>query len=183
MLPEISNVYPQLGPGDATRLDVEVPYSDLNRTLGADDVALYLHSAGSTGLPKPVCLTQKILTQWARNRKHHIPGLIVIDGSNRPSTSSFDRLPGPPHQLGCYGSPRFPHYGHLNSAYCAACERPTRRSLWSKISRATSSTRSSEHIGSCSDVWLQWNDGGSFLCRGSSLFTLATIFRAHRLNP
>ncbi|KAJ7625826.1 putative nonribosomal peptide synthetase, partial [Roridomyces roridus] len=57
-------IYPHLG--HETFRDEFVPYpgpSGVHTSL--DDVAIYLHSSGSTGLPKPIPQTHRILIQWA----------------------------------------------------------------------------------------------------------------------
>jgi len=36
-----------------------------SRTSSSDELALYLHSSGSTGIPKPIPQTHKRLCQWA----------------------------------------------------------------------------------------------------------------------
>lgn len=64
-LPSIHVVYPSLS-GVAQNVE-EVPFPAIEKP-GDDDIALYLHSAGSTGLPKPIALSQKIINQWVNNR-------------------------------------------------------------------------------------------------------------------
>ncbi|KAI0087796.1 hypothetical protein BDY19DRAFT_1010558 [Irpex rosettiformis] len=43
----------------------EGPYPKDSQEPGMDDIVMYSHSSGSTGLPKPVPLTRRIQLQWA----------------------------------------------------------------------------------------------------------------------
>ncbi|KAH8107711.1 acetyl-CoA synthetase-like protein [Cristinia sonorae] len=65
-LPSIYCVYPFLyqSPGARSNLITE-PYPSPFCQIAEDEVVLYLHSSGSTGLPKPIPTTKKIATQWA----------------------------------------------------------------------------------------------------------------------
>ena len=49
-------------PGSAFDLGL---YPATNAQQDMDDLVLILHSSGSTGLPKPVPMTRKIMLQWA----------------------------------------------------------------------------------------------------------------------
>lgn len=67
-LPDIREIYPGIG----TKVGpVETPETALFPSIPVpteDDLAMYLHSAGSTGLPKPIPLTQQIVSQWTNSR-------------------------------------------------------------------------------------------------------------------
>ena len=69
-LPSIHSVYPSLS--GAIQNVEEVTFPTI-KNPGDDDIALYLHSAGSTGLPKPIALSQKIINQWVNNRMSLMP--------------------------------------------------------------------------------------------------------------
>ncbi|KAJ6473883.1 hypothetical protein C8R45DRAFT_835129, partial [Mycena sanguinolenta] len=64
-IPSLSEVYPNLG---AEKL--ESPFqayysSDQSLALSLDNIALYMHSSGSTGFPKPIAQTHRALVGWA----------------------------------------------------------------------------------------------------------------------
>ncbi|KAJ3557049.1 hypothetical protein NM688_g1689 [Phlebia brevispora] len=66
-LPELSKVYPKFAVGNGIAHDAkEALYPALPRP-GNDELAMFIHSSGSTGFPKPIPLTQKIITQWVKN--------------------------------------------------------------------------------------------------------------------
>ena len=67
-LPDIREIYPgiDIQQGPITTPEVE-PYPDLENPED-HELAMYLHSAGSTGLPKPIPLTQKIIVSWINQR-------------------------------------------------------------------------------------------------------------------
>ena len=62
-------IYPHLAPNSAV-LDANfTPYPVYGKPYDPDDVALILHSSGSTGLPKPIFKTRKIMLQWVLGGK------------------------------------------------------------------------------------------------------------------
>ncbi|KAF8215590.1 acetyl-CoA synthetase-like protein [Mycena galopus ATCC 62051] len=61
-IPLLGQIYPHLG--HETTEDVFVPYPSPSTSIALDDVALYLHSSGSTGFPKSIPETH-------RNLIHH----------------------------------------------------------------------------------------------------------------
>lgn len=68
-IPEIGSIYPSLRLVDGKSVEISdwLPYPTCDRPQD-NDVALYLHSAGSTGLPKPIPITQRVLTQYMTHR-------------------------------------------------------------------------------------------------------------------
>ena len=68
-LPSIHQIYPSMDPDPARKIE-EAPFPAPDKPAD-DETALYLHSAGSTGLPKPIALNQKIIVQWINNRKSY----------------------------------------------------------------------------------------------------------------
>ncbi|KXN81584.1 L-aminoadipate-semialdehyde dehydrogenase large subunit [Leucoagaricus sp. SymC.cos] len=62
-MPALNYVYPKLGNEKAS--DSFEPYPSPSQTPSLDDVAVILHSLGSTGLPKAIPQTHKRLCQWA----------------------------------------------------------------------------------------------------------------------
>ncbi|KAF7798250.1 hypothetical protein EIP86_009467 [Pleurotus ostreatoroseus] len=76
-LPEIGTLYPRFRAHNTAVEPEWVPYPS-RPTPGENDMALYMHSAGSTGLPKPIPITQRVMTQWTTHsyytgtRKHGI---------------------------------------------------------------------------------------------------------------
>ena len=61
-IPTLAQCYPYLG--RETYNDTFVPYPALQRPQGMDDVILYIHSSGSTGLPKPIPQTNTTALHW-----------------------------------------------------------------------------------------------------------------------
>ncbi|KAF7343921.1 General substrate transporter [Mycena venus] len=61
-VPSLSQVYPNLGDEKPDRAFDPYPASANRPAL--DDVCLYLHSSGSTGLPKAIPETHRVLWQW-----------------------------------------------------------------------------------------------------------------------
>ena len=66
-LPDFFTVFPALSGGKVAETAVE-PYPQDPRVHLKDDIALYLHSSGSTGFPKPIPLTRKIILEWCQRR-------------------------------------------------------------------------------------------------------------------
>ena len=66
-MPSLNEVYPKLG---RERVDDPFkPYPQPTTRPPMTDIVLYLHSSGSTGLPKAIPQTHQTLAQWAAFRK------------------------------------------------------------------------------------------------------------------
>lgn len=61
-IPALKDLFPDLGNEDSSSGDFE-PYPSLER-LSPDDVLIYIHSSGSTGFPKPIAQTVRIIKDW-----------------------------------------------------------------------------------------------------------------------
>ncbi|EIW83469.1 acetyl-CoA synthetase-like protein [Coniophora puteana RWD-64-598 SS2] len=61
-LPPIARIYPKLGRETAENAFAPFPY----KRPHPEEVAMYLHSSGSTGFPKPIAITHLRLIQWLR---------------------------------------------------------------------------------------------------------------------
>ena len=61
-IPTLAQCYPYLG--RETYNDTFVPYPALQKPQDMDAVILYLHSSGTTGLPKPIAQTNTIVLHW-----------------------------------------------------------------------------------------------------------------------
>ncbi|KAJ7636839.1 acetyl-CoA synthetase-like protein [Roridomyces roridus] len=61
-IPLLGQIYPHLGHEDTD--DKCFPYPGPANRTSMDEVALYLHSSGSTGLPKSIPLTHRNVIQW-----------------------------------------------------------------------------------------------------------------------
>lgn len=72
----IYEVFPTLKSGNKNDVPSEGPYPERQTPLDPNKPVIVLHSSGSTGLPKPVFLTYKILLQWTQSGMsqicHHI---------------------------------------------------------------------------------------------------------------
>ena len=64
-LPSLQEVFPYFAPTSARNNTVVTPYPVSKRTRSLDDPAIYIHSSGSTGLPKSILWTERIFLQWA----------------------------------------------------------------------------------------------------------------------
>jgi acyl-coenzyme A synthetase/AMP-(fatty) acid ligase len=70
--PTLKDLYPSLGGGDATdenESDAYTPNGASPTEVGKLEGGVYLHSSGSTGLPKPIRLTNKVISSYARMRE------------------------------------------------------------------------------------------------------------------
>lgn len=77
-LPDIETIYPNLRADDRSARTADwLPYPACERPQD-DDVALYMHSAGSTGLPKPIPITQRVLAQWTT---HSTSSTVLINNT------------------------------------------------------------------------------------------------------
>jgi acyl-coenzyme A synthetase/AMP-(fatty) acid ligase len=70
-VPAVETLYPRLGKekGD----DAFEPYPPYTTRPPLSDVAMYLHSSGSTGLPKAIPQTHLILIHWVAFRELFLP--------------------------------------------------------------------------------------------------------------
>jgi acyl-coenzyme A synthetase/AMP-(fatty) acid ligase len=66
-MPPVLEIYPRLGREIAE--DPFVPYPKAAVRPDLDSAVLYLHSSGSTGFPKSIKETYRILAQWASFRE------------------------------------------------------------------------------------------------------------------
>lgn len=62
-MPALSQIYPHLGA--ETQANAFESYVAPTIRPALDDIAMYLHSSGSTGFPKAIPQTHRILIQWA----------------------------------------------------------------------------------------------------------------------
>ncbi|KXN82915.1 Long-chain-fatty-acid--CoA ligase [Leucoagaricus sp. SymC.cos] len=62
-MPALNYIYPKLGNEKAS--DSFEPYPPPSQIPSPNDIAVFLHSSGSTGLPKAIPQTHKRLCQWA----------------------------------------------------------------------------------------------------------------------
>lgn len=65
-IPSLNDLYPKLGA--ETLSDAFTLYPPVSSRPSVTDVAIYLHSSGSTGPPKAIGLTHMSLIQMARSR-------------------------------------------------------------------------------------------------------------------
>lgn len=65
-LPRLHDIFPQLSDSAVQPVD---PFPPAGKPHCMDDIVLYLHSSGSTGLPKPIPQRQETSVQWCSIRK------------------------------------------------------------------------------------------------------------------
>lgn len=70
--PPLQLMYPTLLAKPGTSAPRIVPYPPRKRPHTADDIVLYLHSSGSTGLPKPIPQTELRSQEWIEGSKPQI---------------------------------------------------------------------------------------------------------------
>ena len=67
-LPGLLDAFPQFqtdAHNDALKVN---PYPPPHKEPGDDDPSFYLHSSGSTGFPKPICHTHRVIRLYMRRR-------------------------------------------------------------------------------------------------------------------
>ena len=58
------DIYPHLATDHNTPRADFAPYPPYDKPYDPDEVALILHSSGSTGLPKPIMKTRRVMLEW-----------------------------------------------------------------------------------------------------------------------
>ncbi|KIJ66073.1 hypothetical protein HYDPIDRAFT_27271 [Hydnomerulius pinastri MD-312] len=86
-LPRLADIYPKLG--RESQSDPFEPYPEPKTPLDPDSQALYIHSSGSTGFPKPIGYTYKMQIHWLRQ-----PGFISYRDTAAPKRMAGMSLPG-----------------------------------------------------------------------------------------
>ena len=66
-LPALDVIFPRLGV--ESKKDLFIPYPALETRPAISDICMFLHSSGSTGLPKIIPQTHKTLLNWAASCK------------------------------------------------------------------------------------------------------------------
>ncbi|KAF7362617.1 General substrate transporter [Mycena venus] len=110
-IPSLAQVYPNLGTETAASRFESYPIPATKP--GLDDVAMYLHSSGSTGFPKAIPQTHRILIQWASlGTPFHLEGTF-LDSHHfiAAITDLRDHIPQPVASMAC---PAF----HLAGTFC-----------------------------------------------------------------
>lgn len=75
-IPSLAEIYPKLGRELAD--DPFEPYPEHPSRPGLSDLALYLHSSGSTGFPKAIPQTHIMMVHWAAFRASNLFPLRII---------------------------------------------------------------------------------------------------------
>ena len=65
-LPSLDAIFPRLG--HEVEEDAFIPYPAIETRPDLSEVCLYLHSSGSTGLPKVIPQSHKVQINWAGSR-------------------------------------------------------------------------------------------------------------------
>lgn len=71
------DIFPHLATNELNSRREFTPYPARDKSYDPDELALILHSSGSTGLPKPIPKTHKIVLQWARGGEIFILILVM----------------------------------------------------------------------------------------------------------
>lgn len=86
-MPPLDYIYPKLG--GAVVCDTFSSYPIPLQPSSPDDVAIYLHSSGSTGLPKAIPQTNRILCGWAGVGGYQIEGFKTCTALTRLVYQAF----------------------------------------------------------------------------------------------
>lgn len=68
-LPDLYEIFPSLGPAKNIDETAFTPYPLPEKPRQPDDLVIYIHSSGSTGLPKSIGWTEKIFLHWTDSCK------------------------------------------------------------------------------------------------------------------
>lgn len=146
-LPPFPQIYPSLKATNGPIPPV-TPYPTKDNT-GLNDLALLLHSSGSTGFPKPIPSTRRIATQWVN------AGLSMF--SSLDSLSHCHNFSGCgmratfPLQTSSIFSPNVSRIWLCSSSLHTTCLQRSRWYIWSSLPGTTCHTDDAEHAGGRED--------------------------------
>ena len=73
-LPDLYEMFPSLHPDkDGREISEVTPYPNVSAEFSLDEPALYLHSSGSTGFPKPIKQTHRTMLEWCHSGMCAVP--------------------------------------------------------------------------------------------------------------
>lgn len=75
-LPTLRYAFPKLG--KEVTADPFTPYPPASKRPDLDSPAIYIHSSGSTGFPKPIAHSHRIQIQWLTRRTLACTVLIIL---------------------------------------------------------------------------------------------------------
>ncbi|KAJ6575613.1 putative aminoadipate reductase [Mycena vulgaris] len=113
-IPSLGQIYPNLA-AETTACAFQ-PYSTQLPRASLDDVGLYMHSSGSTGLPKTIAQTHRALMQWAT-----LPGVAEAGKYDPPAGNMA--LPAF-HQFGFICQLLLPLFGMCVAVYPPTASAP-----------------------------------------------------------
>lgn len=162
-LPTLAYAFPKLGCEVASDPFVLYPPPAFRPDL--DKPAIYIHSSGSTGFPKPIAHSHKVQVHWMTQRRFnlHILDCILTDGI---WCSWYLWLPpyGSTAPTGSHGTTRFPRLRSCCPALCPDLMSHHRCGLSTAVSnQSTSPTRHSnerQYAGEHTTHQVQNNDDG-----------------------
>lgn len=137
--PEFGQVYPELAPN--SEAPEVVPYM-FGKPSSLDDIALYMHSSGSTGMPKPIAHTFLNSLHWGKNC-----------ALSSPPAYAYIDLPGSPVLrraqirclVGCDAAPAVPLVRVPAAPHRAVRQRLSHWTLCAQGSRPTGRPDPEEH--------------------------------------
>lgn len=101
-----------------------------------DDIVLYIHSSGSTGLPKPVPQRQKIMLQWSSSSTFMFS--VPIFSWLTLTHSGAEGIEGTGHYLGLDAAPNISHIRHIHAVLRPSDNKLSHRTVLSSGSCAAS---------------------------------------------
>ena len=146
-LPAFHDIYPQFGPRNGNGIAAFVPYPPPETPRKGDDLAVFIHSSGSTGLPKSIPWTERVFLLWADSCT-----------SLRHILKRYDIIVTAPHRyhqdvvqvsasLGVHGSSDIPQYRNGWSSIDTSDERTSVCAVYASGARPTHVAESKEHDG------------------------------------
>lgn len=75
-LPALDAIFPRLGREVAE--DEFIPYPAIHIRPALSEVCLYLHSSGSTGLPKVIPQSHEVQINWASSRRFKVLSICAL---------------------------------------------------------------------------------------------------------
>ncbi|KAJ7077669.1 putative aminoadipate reductase, partial [Mycena belliarum] len=106
-VPSLLEIYPTLGAEDSDAASELYPAHPA--PLSPEDICIYLHTSGSTGLPKPIAHSHRTLMHWASS------GVVEEVRDAYPHPVAAMPIPGF-HLIGIYGLLLKPIYGGITIA-------------------------------------------------------------------
>ena len=148
-LPGLDEVFPSVYDENAS-VKVE-PYPPPQTPYNPKDVALFAHSSGSTGFPKPIPQRHENVLECCNSCASHILHLELVYTKIYTCCSHCQDGGRPQNHLGRHGAAHVPHDGGVHPALRSTCWGLSRRSLRTQMACVSRRTDSAKHSGGVHD--------------------------------